>query len=69
MEKIKFPILFTTYFIIILNLLPFLGVAYAIIAGMLFVAPFIVIWMVWRVLKDGIPSEHTFDEVWYEDVK
>lgn len=31
-------------------------------------SPFLVIWMVYRVLKDGVPSDRTFDEYFYDDV-
>ena len=67
MENIKFPILYTTMFVLIVNLIPFLGVAYSIIATFLFFAPFIMIWMVYKTLKEGIPSKKTFDTHWYED--
>ena len=67
MENIKFPIFFTTAFMLLVNIIPFLGLAYSIIATMLFFAPFIVAWMVVRTLKDGMPSNKTFDMHWYED--
>lgn len=67
MENIKFPILFTTMFMFAVNVIPFLGVSYAIIATLLFFAPFFVIWMVYKTLKEGIPSKKTFDTHWYED--
>lgn len=53
---------------LLFNLLPIMGVAYAIIAALFVIAPIIVFWMVWRVLKDGRPSKLTFDDAWYEDV-
>ena len=30
-------------------------------------SPIPVLWMVWRVLRDGTPSEYTFKEKFYED--
>ena len=30
-------------------------------------SPFLVVWMVYRVLKDGVESTKTFDEYFYED--
>jgi hypothetical protein len=67
MEKIKIPILITTLFMLSVNLMPFLGVAYSIILFLLSIAPLMVIWMVIRTLKDGVPSEKTFETHWYED--
>jgi len=67
MERIKFPIFFTTMFMVAVNIIPFLGVAYSIIATLLFFAPFVVIWMVYKTLRDGTPSNKTFETHWYED--
>jgi len=67
MENIKFPIFFTTAFMLVVNIIPFLSVTYSIIATLLFFAPFIVIWMVLKTLKDGKPSKKTFEMHWYED--
>lgn len=67
MEKVKFPILFTTFFVLFLNLFPFMGVPVALIASMLLVAPLLTIWMVYKILHDAEPSHLTFDERWYDD--
>lgn len=67
MEKIKFPILITTLFMLSVNLMPFLGVAYSIILFLLSISPIIVIWMVLKTLKEGVASEKTFETHWYED--
>lgn len=44
-----------------------MGVAPAIIAFLLLLSPAMVIWMVLKTLKEGIPSEKTFETHWYED--
>ena len=31
-------------------------------------SPFLITWMVYKVLKDGQPSTRTFDEYFYDDV-
>jgi hypothetical protein len=49
------------------NLIPFLGVANSFLAFLLLVAPAVVVWMVYRTLKDGIPSKKTFETHWYDD--
>ncbi len=67
MEKIRIPIFLVTVFMFTVNIIPFLGVAYSIVATLLLFAPFAVIWMVYKTLKDGIPSKKTFETHWYED--
>jgi hypothetical protein len=67
MQNIKLPILLTTIFMVTVNLIPFLGVANSFLAFLLLVAPAVVIWMVYRTLKDGIPSKKTFETHWYDD--
>lgn len=67
MEKIWFPIGLTTLFMVFVNIIPFIGAAPAFIAFLLLLSPALVIWMVLKTLKDGIPSEKTFETHWYED--
>jgi hypothetical protein len=67
MEKVKFPILLTSFFVLFLNLFPFLGVPVAVIASMLMVAPLLTFWMVYKILRDAEPSQLTFDDQWYDD--
>lgn len=67
MEKIKFPIIITTIFMLSVNLMPFVGVHGSIISFFLLLAPAMVIWMVIRTLKDGVPTQKTFETHWYED--
>ena len=67
MENIKFPILFTTMVMLTINIVPFFGVANSLIAFLLLIAPAILLWMVYRTLKDGVSSKKTFESHWYED--
>lgn len=67
MEKIKIPVVVTTIFMLTVNLIPFLGVTPVLVALSLLVAPAVVFWMVYKTLKDGIPSQKTFETYWYED--
>jgi hypothetical protein len=48
--------------------MPIVGVPYALLAFALLLAPVLVIWMVYSILKNAIPSSRTFEECWYEDV-
>lgn len=67
MKPILFPIILVTVFAVVYNLLPYLGANENQIAALFAISPFAVIWMVYRILKDGIPSEKTWDEHFYED--
>jgi membrane protein implicated in regulation of membrane protease activity len=67
MENIKFPIAFTTIVMLSANLIPLFGVAYALVAFLLLIGPILLLWMVYRTLRDGVSSKKTFDAHWYED--
>ena len=49
------------------NLIPLFGVAYALVAFLLLIGPILLLWMVYRTLRDGVSSKKTFDAHWYED--
>jgi hypothetical protein len=68
MKNIKYPILITTS---VLLADAILSVVYPDITIMLLIflcSPLLVIWMVYKVLKDGVESSRTFDEYFYDDV-
>ena len=67
MNKIRFPIIAVTLFMLIYNALPFLGASQDLIIALFIISPFAVIWMVYRILKDGSPSSKTWDDYFYED--
>lgn len=71
MEKIKWPIIFVTVFILFYQISPFIGVPYPFIAAMFFTAPLLTIWLVFKILRDGeAPDVGGWDEsdpsTWYE---
>ncbi len=67
MEKIKTPIFLTTLYVFIYLMVCELDPT-ARWAIMLFsLSPLPVLWMVYRVLRDGTPSALTFKEKFYED--
>lgn len=69
MEKIKTPILLTTLYVFVYLAVCELDPT-ARWAIMLFsLSPLPVIWMVYRVLRDGTPSAYTFKERFYDDYK
>lgn len=67
MDKIKTPILLTTLYVFIYLMVCELDTT-ARWAIMLFsLSPLPVLWMVYRVLKDGQPSKFSFKEKFYDD--
>jgi hypothetical protein len=68
MEKIKFPVLLTTCLFIIYVLSIQIDALYLFGATLFIALHFFLIWMVFRVLKDGQPSPKTFENQFYEDV-
>ena len=67
MKKIRFPIISVTLFMLIYNALPFLGASPDWVIALFIISPFPVIWMIYRILKDGTPSNKTWDDYFYED--
>jgi len=67
MGKIKFPVVTVTFFVVIYNALPFFGVSDSMILALFSISPFPVIWMVYRILKDGTPTNKTWEDYFYED--
>jgi uncharacterized membrane protein YqjE len=67
MQKIKWPIAIVTIYLIIYQSAALLGFPDNTIAVMYVVSPLLVLWMVYKILKDGTPSDRTFDEYFYDD--
>lgn len=67
MEKIKLPIIFTTVYLFIFVVISTFDALLALTFLLVSLSPIPIIWMVYRVLRDGTPSSHTFEERFYED--
>lgn len=67
MKKIKWPITGVTVYMIFYQFTPYIGFGDEIILAMFAVSPIPITWMVYKILKDGIPSQRSFDEYFYED--
>jgi hypothetical protein len=67
MKKTTGVIAFATLYLIVFQLAPFIRLADEIIIAMFILSPFVLVYMVYVVLKYGKPSPHTFDEKFYED--
>ncbi len=67
MKKPKIAIVVATVYLLLFLLALNTGISLTIIFGMLSVSPFFILYMVYSVLKYGKPSQHTFDERFYDD--
>ncbi len=67
MQNYKLSIGIVTLFLVCYTLSPFMGVPAWVISLAYAVSPFLVIWMVICVLKNGKPSGRTFDEGYFYD--
>jgi hypothetical protein len=67
MKKIKLPVFLVTALAVIYQLSPHIGFSDALIFILFLILPVAVIWMVYRILKDGTPTTKTWDEYFYED--
>jgi predicted signal transduction protein with EAL and GGDEF domain len=67
MEKIKLPIMIATAYLVVFVITLSFSSILAISMLLVSLSPLPIIWMVYRVLRDGIPSEFTFEERFYED--
>lgn len=69
MKSDHFAIVFTTCFLIFYTVSAQLGMPAGIVATMFFISPYLVITMVYRVLRYGKPnSNRTFDQQYYADI-
>lgn len=67
MKKTALAITIATLYVIFFQAAPFIGIPDKIIIPMFILSPFVVIGMVYIVLKYGKPSPHTFNEKFYDD--
>jgi len=67
MKNIKFPIYLTTSVLFFYALTPFMPIPYAVVGTLFFSLNIMIVWMVIRVLKDGVPSQQKWSDTWYED--
>ena len=53
--------------LMIYTLTPVMGFSWAVVFNFFLIMNALLIWMVIRILKDGIAPKLTFEEQWYED--
>ncbi len=69
MKKPGVIILLATIFVMVYQAAPFIGIPPDVIFTMFALSPFLLIYMVYVVLKYGKPSGYTFEERFYDDVE
>ena len=68
MKYVKFPVIFTSSFLMVYAMLPPLGAPFFIVYIFFILMNVFLFWMVYRVLRDGKPSGKKFEDYWYDDV-
>ncbi len=68
MKKVSAVISLVILFAVFFQTSPFIGIPGTAIFVMLIISPFLVIYMVYVILKHGKPSGNTFDEKFYDDL-
>ncbi len=69
MKEIIKPVAITTLILVFYLISVYSNMVFAVVFMLFLMLNFFTIWMVIRVLKDGQPSQKTFDDYWYEDMK
>ncbi len=67
MKKVPLVIFIATLYALFFQATPFIGIPDDVIFAMFLLSPFIVLYMVYVVLKFGKPSSYTFEERFYDD--
>ena len=67
MKKPAIAILIVTSYLVLFQSAIYLEFEPGIIFTMFSLSPFFILYMVYTVLKHGKPSQHTFDERFYDD--
>ena len=67
MKALRFPIGITTFVLFFYAISTLVDIPYSLVFMLFLLTNVLFIWMVIRILKDGKPSEKTFDEYFYED--
>jgi hypothetical protein len=67
MKQLKVPVIFVSTLVLIYAVSPKLGFSDHAVFLFFLMLPVAVIWMVYRILRDGTPSAKTWEEHFYED--
>jgi hypothetical protein len=67
MKQLRIPVFFVSALVLIYAVSPQLGFSDGAVVLFFLLLPLPVIWMVYRILKDGTPSSKIWEEHFYED--
>ena len=68
MKNIKIPVFVTTLYLFVYAIISQVPETYRLTLLLFSISPLPVLWMVYRVLRFGKPSDKTFSDFFYEDV-
>lgn len=69
MRPILIPVALATAYLFVYSYMVFANIYLWIALWMFVFSPAVVLWMVYKILKNGIPSTRTFDDYFYEDME
>lgn len=67
MKRVPWIVALTTLFAIVYQFTPAIDLSGNTTIVMFCIAPFLVIWMAYNILKHGKPSNRNFDDYFYDD--
>ncbi len=67
MNRSQVVVILVTLYALVFQASPWLGFSDGLIFTMFFLSPFLMIYMVYMVLRFGEASRHTFDDRFYDD--
>jgi hypothetical protein len=67
MKQLKAPVFFVSILVLIYAISPQIGFSDSAVILFSLLLPVPVIWMVYRILKDGTPATKTWEDHFYED--
>jgi membrane protein implicated in regulation of membrane protease activity len=67
LKNTRFALWFVTIFLLVYTVGASMGMSPTVVTVMFLLSPFLVLWLVYTVLRFGTPSGRTFDEYFYDD--
>jgi len=68
-DKSSGPVVFMTFYLAVYLVLLLYPATVRLAMFMFSISPFLIVWMVIRVLKHGVPSKRKFEDYFYEDAE
>jgi len=67
-KRVPTTIGFVTGYAAFYQIAPYWGVSTSAIMVLFLISPFLICYMAYVILKHGVPSAHTFEEKFYDDL-